>query len=1046
MTSKHFLSALLFLGSTCLYTPPSAAHPLESEFSTSHNTYSEAKPWCFWYWMHGAVSRQGITADLEAMQQAGLGGCYLMPIYGPDRQPELGGTLRQGTDEWWQMVDFALQEAARLNLKVGMHICDGFALAGGPWITPGQSMQMVVSTDTLVTLTGATPFNGSLLPAAYRGKTNYYQDIASYAIPLGEANAEALQQRLEQQAAIEHPQIASPDSAFEYHPETGRIKCKEACSFTYTWNTADPVTVTGLEISTYNNSMQALRMKVYAADAQQQFHLLKEIVPPRHGWQNYDFATTVALPTTSTRQLRFEWTPEGSEEGSEDMDNAKWGKVLKIQHMRILTEPCIDDWEGKSGRVWRVSSQSQSLTSAQSYIPSQQVVCLQPGVTLPAGNWRIVRIGHTSTGHQNATGGDCKGLECDKFSHSATQSQLDHWFGAAFSRCNPYHVRQALKVMHIDSWECGCQNWSDSIPATLVDPAAASTAVLNFAQYFQAQHGYDLMPYLPLLVGIPMDNLDTTERILRDVRHTIAQLIEKQFYPTLAAQASRLGCKFSAEAIAPTMIADGMAHYRMADLPMGEFWLNSPTHDKPNDMLDAISGAHLYGKPLIQAEGFTQLRANFGETPAQLKTLLDRQYCLGINKLVFHVMALNPDTTRLPGMTLDGIGLFFNRTQPWWPEAASFVKYIERCQTLLQQGRPVVDLAVYTGHEMPRRAILPQRLELPAGYHYDSYNADALLHPVKNSYTPNYKVMVLPDARPMNPDNLPLPDAAQAALQALSLPVIKGKVSQAQLHDLGIEPDAQLPADVLFCHRSTAQSEIYFLSNQQNEPRVIEGTLRDHLNRPAYLYDPLTDQYYAMEHKEGHFGLLLPANGSCFVLFSAMAFPTSPSHQTLGKPITLAPLGKIELHFVQNGLRTTTDRLDFNWAEAANDSIRFYSGRVHYSFDFEYKGKKAQQVLLYLEQLHDVATVTLNGKPCGSVWTSPYAIDVTAALQRGVNHMELVIANSWNNAIEGYDQGKAPFAGMWTNAKYRKPDPGLLPAGVGKLKLILKKRTTLKTR
>ena len=35
---------------------------------------------------------------------------------------------------------------------------------------------------------------------------------------------------------------------------------------------------------------------------------------------------------------------------------------------------------------------------------------------------------------------------------------------------------------------------------------------------------------------------------------------------------------------------------------MGEFWLNSPTHDKPNDMLDAISGAHIYGKNIIQAE------------------------------------------------------------------------------------------------------------------------------------------------------------------------------------------------------------------------------------------------------------------------------------------------------------------------------------------------------------------------------------------------------------------------------------------------------------
>ena len=39
-----------------------------------------AKPWVFWYWMHAAVSKEGITADLEAMKKVGIGGAYLMPI------------------------------------------------------------------------------------------------------------------------------------------------------------------------------------------------------------------------------------------------------------------------------------------------------------------------------------------------------------------------------------------------------------------------------------------------------------------------------------------------------------------------------------------------------------------------------------------------------------------------------------------------------------------------------------------------------------------------------------------------------------------------------------------------------------------------------------------------------------------------------------------------------------------------------------------------------------------------------------------------------
>lgn len=144
---------------------------------------------------------------------------------------------------------------------------------------------------------------------------------------------------------------------------------------------------------------------------------------------------------------------------------------------------------------------------------------------------------------------------------------------------------------------------------------------------------------------------------------------------------------------------------------MGEFWLNSPTHDKPNDMLDAISGAHIYGKNIIQAEGFTEVRGTWDEYPGMLKALLDRNYALGINRLFYHVYVHNPWLDRKPGMTLDGIGLFFQRDQTWWDKGAkAFSEYATRCQSLLQYGHPVTDIAVFTGEEVPRRSILPERL------------------------------------------------------------------------------------------------------------------------------------------------------------------------------------------------------------------------------------------------------------------------------------------------------------------------------------------------
>ncbi len=1002
-----------------------------------------ARPWTFWYWMNGAVTRQGITADLESMAEVGLGGCYLMPIYGIDRAPQLGGTIRQGTPEWWQMVDFALHEADRLGLKIGMHICDGFALAGGPWITPAQSMQVVVSTDTVINVTAphGILWNNKKLPAQPEG---FYRDIAAYAIPY----------RYQPNPITQKPRIESENPAFTID-DKGRIKCKEACRFTYTYD--KPVKVNALRITTYNNSLQALRMRVSALMPDGSIRVLKQLVPPRHGWQNYDSPTTVALPDTKTKQLVFDWTPVGSEPGSEDLDNGKWGKTLKIQSMEVLSTPRIDDWEGKSGRVWRVSSITQSATSEYSYAPLDSIVRLNPSTRLPKGRWRVVRIGHTSTLHQNATGGDCKGLECDKFSRRATQYQLNHWFGEAFARCDAHVARRTLKYMHIDSWECSSQNWSDSI-------GQIGDAPMNFAQYFASRRGYDLMPYLPLMVGIPVNDCATSERVLRDVRTTIAELTDQEFFPTLVAEARNRGCQLSAESMAPTMVSDGMQHYRHADLPMGEFWLNSPTHDKPNDMLDAISGGHVWGKQIIQAEGFTQLRGIFNEVPADLKALLDRQYCLGINRLFLHVCTLNPDTTRRPGMTLDGIGLFFQRTQPWWPEAKSFIAYATRCQNLLQMGRPVVDIAVYTGHEMPRRAILPERIKPLPGYHYDSFNFGALTTPSYSQWRPAYRVLALPVGRPMDPDHQPVPPEARHAIDSLrrsGIAILKGTPTPELLQTLGILPDAIIPDSIHFTHRTLQGADIYFFSNQSHSPATFQAVIRDHRGREAFVYDAVTDTYRPLKVTTPDFRasyrqveLQLAAQGSCFVFFCrdpkdlvpmASASPLVARHPTKTVAMRYDVSSPYQMEFLQNGTKLQSDTL-LNWSQHKDDKVRYYSGRVRYTYEFRYRPTTADKSLvrnsagricLRFNGLHDVATVTLNGKPCGTVWTAPYMIDVTSVIRTGSNEITIEVANSWHNAIVGHDTGHDPFPNIWTNAKYRNPDQTLLPAGLGPIEIVV---------
>lgn len=1092
MKIKYLLVLIVLLSVTFVGCGTRQNMPTEEQ--SVRYTADDVRPWTFWYWMYGAVTPEGITADLEAMKQVGLGGTYLMPIKGVGQGAEYEGQAQQLTPEFWEMVDHSMKEAKRLGLRLGMHICDGFALAGGPWIAPQESMQKIVWSDTII-----RGGNIERLPLpqleSYEG---YSEDIATYAIPLGKQPADVVMRPVISLATLPGTEVKDKKKAVNMD-EKGVIRSSYPCRIDYTYE--QPVTVSNVEIVLSGNNYQAHRLKVLVSDDGRNYRFLKQLKPARHGWQNTDCHSTHGLPPTTAKYFRFEWTPEGSEPGCEDLDAAKWKPNLKIKEIRLHTAPRIHQWEGKAGFVWRVADASTSQE-----IPDEACVQLNEvrrltltegalTAKLPEGEWRILRMGHTSTGHVNATAGGGKGLECDKFSVAAVRKQFDNWFAQVFEKTTPEVAREVLKYMHVDSWECGSQNWS-----------------ATFAAEFKSRRGYDLMPYLPLLAGIPMESAEKSEQVLRDVRITIGELVTDVFYTVLAQCAGEYDCRFSAECVSPTMVADGLRHYDKVDLPMGEFWLNSPTHDKLNDVLDAVSGAHIYGKNVIQAEGFTEIRGTWDEDPAMLKPLLDRNYALGINKLFFHVFTHNPWLDRAPGMTLDGIGLFYQRDQTWFRESSAFVDYATRCQTLLQKGTPVVDIAVFTGEEMPRRAILPDRLVsiLPGiygaerveservrlanegqplrvvpvgvthsanmadpdkwinplrGYQYDSFNKDALLRLAKvedgHIVLPGggrYKVLVLPTARPMDPTAVPLSKEVEQKIaewkeQGVIIPELPYKAESFAV--MGLERDVELPAEVAYAHRTADDMEIYFIANQKNEARNFTASFRQKGLAPK-LYDAVTGRTYIPEQwaeREGRteVSLSLPAYGSRFVIFfkSKDALELFAGDSLLHEENVAAEnmAKRLVRHEWKEESRTPLENSEwtvhfektdvklvrdelFDWSKESDAKVKFYSGRACYTSSFVVQDEFDGSVLLSLGRVANVATVRVNGKACGIAWTPPYQVDITSALVAGANRLEIEVVNTWANALRGMDQGSAPFDGIWANAKYRLPGDDLLPAGL----------------
>ena len=121
----------LFLKTTLLFVASVVAA------TTSYGADAKtARPFSFWYWMYGAVNKDAIRADLQGMKDVGLQGTYLMPIRGADERPEYEGTAHQLSPAFWDAVDYAMSQADSLGLEMGIHIFDGFALAGGPWFPP----------------------------------------------------------------------------------------------------------------------------------------------------------------------------------------------------------------------------------------------------------------------------------------------------------------------------------------------------------------------------------------------------------------------------------------------------------------------------------------------------------------------------------------------------------------------------------------------------------------------------------------------------------------------------------------------------------------------------------------------------------------------------------------------------------------------------------------------------------------------------------------------------------------------------------------------
>ncbi|MEI6193068.1 MAG: glycosyl hydrolase [Verrucomicrobiota bacterium] len=701
MITKLRIAMVITLAAACVAIH--GAEPLKSrELATRFSQPPEsAKPFVYWFWMNGNVTKEGITADLEAMHRIGIGGALMMGV-GLGTPP---GEADFNSPLWRELYKHAASECVRLGMQLSLHQCNGWATAGGPWITPERSIKTLVWTSTEVTGPVANPIRLSQ-PTA---KEDFYQDVGVMAIPMDQA----------------HP--VKPDRATsdgQPAPELidGQIKTgvklpKKFIELTFaTTQTVGTLVFHLPEIKGYRYSPNiTMPTAVEISEDGTKFHTVAE------------FDLNADLDTLSAETLTVSFPPEKATTVRVRVTDPS--PRAEIGEIELFGEQRVNLWEVKSGFARRRNHGGETpwldneiRTVSAGGISTNAVidVTAQMGADgmlrwkAPAGHWQILRIGMTSTGKRvaPATQGG-QGLEADKMSGEAIRFHFDSFAKGMIAENNRTPGNPVLSV-HTDSWESGQHTWSS-----------------NFQQEFEKRRGYSMTPWLPVLAtGRILGSTDESERFLCDVRRTMADLLRDNYYGEMQKRCHENGVLYQSESAGrQSFMYDPINYMSVVDIPMGEFW--TPTADTEQVRFDcraATSTAHTYGKPIAAAESFTG-SGSFETSPFDFKALGDHAFAAGINRFYIHRYAMQPWIGIEPGMMFGSYGINFERTQTWWDNGAkAWIEYVTRCQSLLQAGRFVADVIHYIGDDAPNLVGHREYLwnPVPAGYDFDGCNLEIL--------------------------------------------------------------------------------------------------------------------------------------------------------------------------------------------------------------------------------------------------------------------------------------------------------------------------------
>jgi hypothetical protein len=276
----------------------------------------------------------------------------------------------------------------------------------------------------------------------------------------------------------------------------------------------------------------------------------------------------------------------------------------------------------------------------------------------------------------------------------------------------------------------------------------------------------------------------------------------------------------------------------------------------------------------------------------------------------------------------------------------------------------------------------------------------------------------------------------------------KGKVYGDQkladvLTALHIDPDFEYTkpgadTDLLFVHRNLPDGDLYFVDNRNDRDEVIDATFRVN-GKSAELWHADTGKIEPAPYKSESGRTTLPLRlepwGTIFVVFRHPAKAPSRNLPAVTDHSLSTVEGPWELKFQPD--RGAPDKITLNqliaWNESTDEGVKYFSGAASYTKTVQAPAswfKPGTRLWIDLGSVKNLAEVSVNGKPLGIMWKTPYRVDATGALKPGANQLEIKVTNGWANRIIGDRQPNVTKTYTFTSPKFYKASSPLWPSGL----------------